>query len=77
VHPLAARYPTLGTIDQWNTIAYSGYNSFQALVRQRLRRGLTANLNYTWGHEIDDSSDYKPQPANSYNLANEKGSGKF
>jgi len=77
VHPLAAQYPTLGTIDQWNTIAFSDYASLQTSIRQRLSKGLTANLNYTWGHEIDDATDYKPQPANSYNLLNEKGSGKF
>ncbi|HKE28239.1 MAG TPA: TonB-dependent receptor [Bryobacteraceae bacterium] len=77
VHPLLAQYPTLGTIDQWNTIAFSDYASLQASVRKRLSKGLTANFNYTWGHEIDDATDYKPQPANSYNLANEKGPGKF
>jgi hypothetical protein len=77
VRPLAAQYPALATINQWNTIAYSDYNSLQASLRQRFWHGVTANLNYTWGHEIDDASDFKPQPTNSYNLSNEKGSGKF
>ncbi len=77
VRPLAAEYPTLGTINQYNTIAYSNYNSLQAALRQRLWRGLAVNFNYTWSHAIDDASDAKPNPENSNNLANDKGSSKF
>jgi hypothetical protein len=77
VRPLSAQYPTLGAINQWNTIAFSNYNSLQTLLRQRLWKGLTANFNYTWSHAIDDASDNKPNPENSYNLINDKGSSKF
>jgi hypothetical protein len=77
IRPLAAQYPTLGTINQYNTIAYSNYDSLQAQLRQQLSHGLSVNFNYTWGHAIDDASDAKPNPENSYNLANDKGSSKF
>jgi hypothetical protein len=77
VRPLLAQYPTLGAINQWNTIAFSNYNSLQTLLRQRLWKGLTANFNYTWSHAIDDASDTKPNPENSYNLINDIGSSKF
>ena len=77
VRPLAAEYPTLGTINQYNTIAYSDYSSLQTELRQRLWNGLSVNFNYTWGHAIDDASDIKPNPENSYDIANDKASSKF
>jgi len=77
VRPLSSQYPTLGTINQWNTIAFANYHSLQTSLRQRLWRGLSANLNYTWGHAVDDASDNKPNPENSYNLINDKGASKF
>jgi hypothetical protein len=77
VRPFAAQYPTLGTINQYNTIAFSDYNSFQTSLRQRLWKGLAVNFNYTWSHSIDDASDAKPNPENSFNIANDKGSSKF
>jgi hypothetical protein len=77
VRPLAAQYPTLGAINQWNTIAFSNYNSLQASLRQRLWRGLAANFNYTWSHAVDDASDNKPNPENSYNIVNDTGASKF
>jgi hypothetical protein len=77
VRPLAAEYPTLGTINQYNTIAYSNYSSLQTELRQRLWNGLSVNLNYTWGHAIDDASDIKPNSENSYDIANDKASSKF
>ena len=76
VRPFAALYPTLGTINQLNTMANSYYNSFQFSLRQQFRKGLTANFNYTWSHAIDDASTVT-LPTNSYNLANEKGSSTF
>ena len=77
VRPLATPYPTLGTINQYNTIAFSNYNSLQTALRQRLWRGLAVNFNYTWSHALDDASDAKPNPESSYNLPNDKGSSKF
>jgi len=77
VRPLASQYPTLGTINQYNTIAFSNYNSLQTALRQRLRKGLSVNFNYTWSHAIDDASDAKPNPENSFYLINDKGSSKF
>jgi len=77
VRPLSGQYPTLGAINQWNTIAFSNYNSLQTSLRQRLWRGLSANFNYTWSHAVDDASDNKPNPENSYNLLGDTGASKF
>jgi hypothetical protein len=77
LRPLSGQYPTLGVINQWNTIAFSNYHSLQMSLRQRLWRGLSATLNYTWAHAVDDASDNKPNPENSYDVINDKGSSKF
>jgi hypothetical protein len=77
VRPLATQYPTLGTINQYNTIAFSNYHSLQVALRQRFWRGLAVNFNYTWSHAIDDASDIKPNPENSYDILNDKGPSKY
>ncbi len=76
VRPLAATYPNLTAINQLNSIADSSYNSFQMSLRQQVWKGLTANVNYTWSHSLDDASSVGT-PANSYNLKNDWGSSTF
>jgi hypothetical protein len=76
VRPFAVEYPTLGAINQLNTNANSNYNSLQTSLRQQLWRGLSANINYTWSHAIDDDSTYTT-PMDSYNLALDKGNSTF
>jgi hypothetical protein len=76
VRPLAQLYPTLGAINQLGGIADSSYNSLQLAMRQRLWKGLTANVNYTYSHALDDASSVGT-PANSYNLKNDWGSSTF
>jgi hypothetical protein len=78
VRPYAIQYPTLGAINQAQTIANSEYNALQVSLRQRLWKGLSANLNYTYGHSIDDGSVTRNTlPTNSYNLRNDRGSSTF
>ncbi len=78
VRPYAVQYPTLGAINQAQTIANSEYNALQVSLRQRLWKGLSANLNYTYGHSIDDGSVTRNTlPTNSYNLRNDRGSSTF
>ncbi|MGI8743683.1 MAG: carboxypeptidase regulatory-like domain-containing protein [Bryobacteraceae bacterium] len=76
IRPYAGQYPLLGAIDQLNSIANSSYNSLQTSLRQRLWKGLTANLNYTWSHAIDNASG-ATTPENSYNLNQDRGSSSF
>src|SRR5579871_946700 len=76
VRPYAALYPTLGAINQLAAIADSSYNSLQVALHQRVWRGLTANVNYTYGHSLDDASSVGT-PTNSYNLKNDWGSSTF
>jgi hypothetical protein len=74
--PLAQLYPTLGAINQLGAIADSSFNSLQVALRQRFWKGLTANVNYTYGHSLDDASSVGT-PTNSYNLKNDWGSSTF
>ena len=76
VRPLAAQYPNLTAINQLNSIADSNYNSLQVTVRQQVWKGLTANVNYTYSHALDDASSVGT-PTNSYNLKNDYGSSTF
>jgi hypothetical protein len=76
--PFAAQYPELAAINQLESATNSNYHSFQAMLRQSLKKGLTANVNYTWGHAIDNTSDVRNNmPTNSNDLRNERGSSTF
>ncbi|MGD1096194.1 MAG: carboxypeptidase-like regulatory domain-containing protein [Bryobacteraceae bacterium] len=78
VRPYAVQYPTLATIDEAETVANSDYSSLQASLRQRVWRGLSATLNYTYGHALDDTSASRNTiPTDSYNLKDQRGSSTF
>lgn len=49
-------HPQYGALNTWGTIAKSNYNSMQFSMRQRLRRDLTFDFNYTYGHSLDNAS---------------------
>lgn len=75
---LADQYPTLGAINMLETIANSNYNSLQVSLRQSLRKGLSANLNYTWAKGMDNGSNVRNAlPADSFNLRREYGPASF
>jgi hypothetical protein len=73
-----ALYPTPGAINELESVANSNYNSLQVTLNQQLAKGLTAKIVHTWSHAIDDASDARSViPANSYNLANERGNSSY
>jgi hypothetical protein len=75
-------YPDFVYINQFESTAVSNYNGLQTTLRLATH-GVTAALNYTWAHSIDDASDgqdFVPnaaQPDNSFNAANERASSNF
>jgi len=79
----AVPYPAFGAIDQFQSTAYSNYNSLQANLNFRSYHGFTSTINYTWSHSIDNASDgfdYVPnatQPDNSYNPNAERANSNF
>jgi hypothetical protein len=64
-------------IQEETNIATTSYNSFQAGLRQQSRHGLSFEVDYTYGHQIDDQRGSADLTAvsNPFNLKYDKGSG--
>jgi hypothetical protein len=67
---------TLAGINQVNSGAVSNYNSLQVTFRQAMWHGLTATMNYTWSHSMDDASS-ATTPMNSHNLKQDYGASTY
>ena len=76
VRPYAALYPNLISINQLNSAADAAFHSMQVSLRQKTWKGLSANVNFTWGHAMDDASTVT-SPQNSYNLRGDWASSTF
>jgi hypothetical protein len=59
--------PQFGALSAFSTIARSNYNSLQLSMRQRLRDDITFDVNYTYGHSLDNASGL--QSSGSYGAA--------
>ena len=76
--PYNSQYPTLGSINQLESGASSTYHSLQMQLTQKLFRGVTGSVAYTWGHAIDNASEARNViPGYSYNLALDRGRSDF
>ena len=53
--PYAALLPNVNTITAYQPGAESSYHAVQTSVQRRFSRGLTANVNYTFAHILDDA----------------------
>ena len=77
------KFAGFGYINQFESSAWSNYNSLQVTLKMRNWRGLTYQINYNWSHSMDNASDgedYVPnaaQPDNSFNPAAEKANSNF
>jgi hypothetical protein len=75
--------PRFDDIDLLESRANSNYNAFQARFQQRLARGFSTLVSYTWSKSIDDASNFFSStgdpnfPQNSYNVAAERGRSNF
>jgi len=78
IRPYATEYPNFGDINQLNSIGNSNYNSLQSTFRIRTWHGLSSQLTYTWGHALDDVTEYRGViPLDSTNLRQEYGNADF
>jgi carboxypeptidase family protein len=76
--PFNARYPNFGAISLLESSATSNYHSLQISLNQNNWHGLSGVFAYTFGHAIDTSSEARSTlPANSYDIANERGNAAF
>jgi hypothetical protein len=48
------KYPQFSTITNFFDGAIADYNALQIGLKQRLARGLTFNVNYSWSHALDE-----------------------
>ncbi|MGB7845597.1 MAG: TonB-dependent receptor, partial [Candidatus Acidiferrum sp.] len=72
------QYPNFGDINQLNSIGNSNYHSLQTTFRIRTWHGLSSQLSYTWGHNLDDVTEYRGVlPLDSSNLRQEYGNADF
>jgi len=47
--------PAIGQIREIHNDGFGTYNGLTVILRQRMTRGLSANLSYTWSHALDTS----------------------
>ena len=50
----ATKLPNVTGINYFGSFGTSSYNSLQVALERRISQGLTANLNYTYAHGLDD-----------------------
>lgn len=70
-----ANYKAIGAVEEVSSETASDYNSLQVTLKARGYRGLTGQLAWTYGHNLDDGSGFRSTgPTNSNNLALDWGS---
>ncbi|MGO4885432.1 MAG: carboxypeptidase regulatory-like domain-containing protein [Bryobacteraceae bacterium] len=57
--------PSYGTVSEVQSGAVSNYNGATVTFRKRLSRGLAFDLNYTWSHNLDETSNGGIFPINT------------
>jgi len=76
--PFYSEYPNFGDINQLNSVGDANYNSLQTTLKLRSWHGLTSQVAYTWGHELDFVSEYRGViPLDSMDLKAEYGNGDY
>jgi Carboxypeptidase regulatory-like domain/TonB dependent receptor len=71
-------FPNFGSILQLNSAGTSNYNSLQATLRIREYHGFTSQFAYTWGHALDEISQYRAAILDdAFNRKRDYGNGDF
>ena len=55
--------PQFAALSSFGTIAHSNYNAFQFSLRQRLGNDFAFDINYTYGHSLDNASGLQASTA--------------
>lgn len=76
--PYYNQFPTFGAINQVESIGNGNYNALQANIRTNRWHGLTAQVNYTWSHSLDDMTQYRARlPQDSRNFKADYGNSDY
>ena len=76
-------WQNLGQIQSVNGVVSSNYNAMSTKLTQRLTKGLTSLVSFTWSRAIDDGSALRPSlltngsPLNWYNFTSNRGLSDF
>ena len=70
-------YKGYAEIYQYTNGSISNYNSLQARLQTRFRKGGLVSLSYTWSKALTDGSTFDYQPQDSYNLHADYGPANF
>ena len=60
---------SIGDIGQLATESASSYHSLQATFQRRFTRGFAIDLNYTWAHELDNTTGFSTQESGGWGAA--------
>ncbi len=67
--PYYGAFPQYSAINEEDSIGTANYNSLQAVLRTEAWHGLTTQASYTWGHSLDDGTQYRSAlPQDSTNV---------
>jgi len=50
--------PNYGVLREWQNANNSNYNALQLTLKKQMSHGMTANVNYTYSHSIDNGSSW-------------------
>jgi hypothetical protein len=76
--PGTCPYSNIGAVNQISSIGTSNYNALQTTLRLRAWHGLNSQFAYTWGHTLDQISEYRGALADSAtNIRVDYGNGDF
>jgi len=67
-----ANMANYGVINEIGSVGNSNYNALQTTLKISALKGLTAQVSYTWGHGLDEMTQYRnANPQNSENFRGE------
>lgn len=76
--PYYSQFPNFSAINEIMSTGTSNYNSLQATLILRNSHGMTAQMNYTWAHSLDEMSQIIPiLPQNSFNIMGNYGNSAY
>jgi hypothetical protein len=58
IDPGGVPNPNYGVLREWQNANNSNYNGLQLSFKRQMSHGLTANVNYTYSHSIDNGSSW-------------------
>ncbi len=75
--PTPTATTNFSSIDQLQSVGTSNYNALQTTFKLRSWHGLTSQYSFTWGHALDEMTEYRAPIADSLNRLVDYGNSDF